>query len=89
VNEVVPLRRRGRPPLHRGEAKRAQITTRIRPSVKERLDQAASANRRSVSEEIEARMEASFDEAGTVAALIGTVAALTETVAALTERIAP
>jgi hypothetical protein len=52
--------RRGRPPKTPGEAKRAQFNTRVRPSLKSALDVAAQANRRSVSEEVEARLEQSF-----------------------------
>jgi Arc-like DNA binding dprotein len=51
---------RGRPPKTPGEAKRAQFNTRVRPSLKSALDVAAQANRRSVSEEVEARLEQSF-----------------------------
>jgi hypothetical protein len=52
--------RRGRPPKTPGEAKRAQFNARLRPSLKAALDGAARANRRSVSEEVEARLEQSF-----------------------------
>jgi hypothetical protein len=52
--------RRGRPPKTPGEAKRAQFNTRLRPSLKAALDAAARANGRSVSEEVEARLEQSL-----------------------------
>jgi hypothetical protein len=52
--------RRGRPPKTLGEAKRAQFNTRLRPSLKAALDAAARANGRSVSEEVEARLEQSL-----------------------------
>jgi hypothetical protein len=52
--------RRGRPPKTAGEAKRAQFGTRLRPSLKAALDAAAGENGRSLSEEIEARLEQSF-----------------------------
>jgi hypothetical protein len=50
-------RRRGRPPLHAGETKRAAFGTRLRPALKERIEQEASRNGRSLSEEIEYRLE--------------------------------
>jgi hypothetical protein len=52
--------RRGRPPRTPGEAKTAQFNTRARPSLKAKLDAAAQANQRSVSEEVEVRLEQSF-----------------------------
>lgn len=52
--------RRGRPPKTPGEAKRSQFNTRVRPSLKAALDVAAKTNRRSVSEEVEARLEQSL-----------------------------
>jgi hypothetical protein len=51
---------RGRPPRTPGEAKRSQFNTRVRPSLKAALDAAAQTNRRSVSEEVEARLEQSL-----------------------------
>jgi hypothetical protein len=53
------LRRRGRPPLS-GEAKRGSFHTRLRESLKNQLDAAAEAAGRSLSEEIEYRLERSF-----------------------------
>lgn len=50
----------GRPPK-RGEPKRAPFQTRIRESLRDRLEAAADANGRSLSEEIEQRLEDSFD----------------------------
>jgi hypothetical protein len=52
--------RRGRPPRTPGEAKRAQFNARLRPSLKAALEAAAWVNRRSLSEEIEGRLEQSF-----------------------------
>jgi len=52
--------RRGRPPRTPGEAKTAQFNTRARPSLKAKLDAAAHANQRSVSEEVEVRLQESF-----------------------------
>jgi hypothetical protein len=54
--------RRGRPPKTLGEPKRAQFNTRLRPSLKKALDADAQANGRSLSEEIEFRLERSFSE---------------------------
>jgi hypothetical protein len=53
--------RRGRPPLKSGEAKRASFNTRLRNTLKERLEESARAAGRSLSEEIESRLERSFD----------------------------
>jgi hypothetical protein len=53
--------RRGRPPLKPGEAKRASFNTRLRNALKERLDESARTTGRSLSEEIESRLERSFD----------------------------
>jgi hypothetical protein len=57
----APKPRRGRPPKTGGEAKRAPFFTRMRPSIKARLEEAARQNQRSVSEEAEARLEQSFE----------------------------
>jgi len=54
-------RRRGRPPLTAGEAKRASFNTRLRAGLKNRLETAAQAAGRSLSEEIEFRLERSFE----------------------------
>jgi hypothetical protein len=53
-------RRRGRPPLPLGEAKRSSFNTRLRAVLKTRLQQAAADEGRSLSEEIEFRLERSF-----------------------------
>ena len=53
--------RRGRPPLKSGEAKRASFNTRLRNTLKEQLEESARAAGRSLSEEIESRLERSFD----------------------------
>jgi Arc-like DNA binding domain len=52
--------RLGRPPLHNGASKRAQFNTRLRQEVKKRLEQAAASAGRSLSEEIENRLEQSL-----------------------------
>jgi len=51
---------RGRPPLTHGEAKRASFNTRLRSILKEQLETAARESGRSLSEEIELRLENSF-----------------------------
>ena len=53
--------RRGRPPLKAGEAKRASFNTRLRNALKESLEESARVAGRSLSEEIESRLERSFD----------------------------
>ena len=53
--------RRGRPPLKSGEAKRASFNTRFRNTLKEQLEIYARAAGRSLSEEIEFRLERSVD----------------------------
>jgi hypothetical protein len=54
---VQERKRRGRPPLNPGEAKRASFNTRLRPSLKERLEAEARESGRSLSEQIEFRLE--------------------------------
>jgi hypothetical protein len=53
-------RRRGRPPLSPGAPKRASFNTRLREALKGQLETAAEAAGRSLSEEIEFRLEQSF-----------------------------
>lgn len=53
-------RQRGRPPLEPGQAKRGAFNTRLRDAVKERLENKARAAGRSLSEEIEHRLERSL-----------------------------
>ena len=53
-------RKRGRPKLADGAGKRSSFNTRITPHLKERLEQEAAINGRSLSEEIEFRLEQSF-----------------------------
>lgn len=52
-------KRRGRPPLPADQRKRASINTRLRPPLKERLEARAAEHGRSLSEEIESRLEQS------------------------------
>ena len=54
-------KKRGRPPL-KGQPKRSSFNTRIRTELKERLESAAGDAGRSISEEIEFRLERSFRE---------------------------
>jgi hypothetical protein len=61
--------RRGRPPLKSGEAKRASFNTRLRNALKEHLEEAARAAGRSLSEEIESRLERSFDRTASLGGL--------------------
>ena len=60
VQGYLPLR--GRPPLDPGVAKRASFNTRLRPALKLALETAAKQEGRSLSEEIEFRLERSLDE---------------------------
>ncbi len=53
-------KRRGRPPLRPGKTKRASFTTRLTADLKQRLERDAAAEGRSLSEEIESRLERSF-----------------------------
>ncbi len=53
-------KRRGRPPLPPGKGKRASFTTRMTPRLKETLEGSAKANGRSLSEEIEHRLQLSI-----------------------------
>ena len=53
-------RPRGRPPLEPGRAKRGSFNTRIRPQLKEHLERDAKSAGRSLSEEIESRLEESY-----------------------------
>jgi hypothetical protein len=55
-------RLKGRPPLKAGEAKRASFNTRLRTALREQLQEFARAAGRSLSEEIEFRLERSCEE---------------------------
>jgi hypothetical protein len=55
-------RKRGRPPLPPGKAKRAYFNTRLSDDLKARLEDAAKKSGHSLSEEIEARLEKSVQE---------------------------
>ena len=69
--ETKPKRGLGRPPKIAAERKRLNRTFRINDIVNERLVDAAKLNQRSVSEEIEARLEYSFLENDLVLAMSG------------------
>lgn len=53
-------KKRGRPPMEPGRAKRSSFNTRIRPGLKSDLEREAATSGRSLSEEIEFRLEVSF-----------------------------
>ena len=59
---MVEGKRRGRPPLDPEKAKRASFNTRLRPALKFALEAAAKKEGRSLSEEIESRLERSLEE---------------------------
>lgn len=54
-------RKRGRPPLGETEKKMNALAFRARPALRAKIDEAAASAGRSVSEEIEFRLSASFD----------------------------
>lgn len=54
--------RGGRPRHYKGEVKKAAIAVRTAPSIRDRLRLEASANGRSVTQEVEIRLVRSFDE---------------------------
>lgn len=59
--QTPPRRGRGRPPLPPEARRRANITLRVRDATKAKIEAAAGLNGRSASEEIEARVERSFE----------------------------
>lgn len=61
TEKTTNKRRRGRPPLKPGEAKRASFNTRLREGLKRDLEQSANKVGRSLSEEIEFRLERSLE----------------------------
>lgn len=62
--EALEARNRGGRPRERDEVKRAAITIRTTSAIKEQVKAAAEANGRSVTQEIEFRLERSFDYEG-------------------------
>ena len=60
MSEVVMKRGRGRPPKPLGDAARGSLTIRVRAEVRADVERAAVRYGRSLSEEIESRLEASF-----------------------------
>lgn len=59
-NEAETPKRRGRPAKFAGERTRGPLTVRLRDEIRNELEQAATKHGRSLSEEIESRMEVSF-----------------------------
>ena len=59
--EIKQSRPKGRPPVPESEKKGRNFTFRSRRDMHERLAQASAANQRSISEEIERRLEQSFE----------------------------
>jgi hypothetical protein len=59
---VAPKKRMGRPPKDPVERKRHNQTVRVREVVRDRLKDASEKAQRSISEEIEARLERSFEQ---------------------------
>jgi hypothetical protein len=62
---------RGRPPRHQGERLSKNRTFRVRGGLDEKLEAAAAASERSVSEEIEFRLDQSFDRDEIIERFIG------------------
>jgi predicted HicB family RNase H-like nuclease len=60
MNGLLPLKVVGRPPRHKGERLSKNRTFRVRGGLDEQLRAAADASGRSVSEEIEYRLQESF-----------------------------
>src|SRR5690349_5265821 len=74
-------RNRGRPPMPAESRKRNNLTMRLRDETRAALEERAAANGRSLSEEIEVRLEQSFDPAlggARTAALLRSLAAIVE-----------
>jgi uncharacterized protein (DUF1778 family) len=64
----------GRPPKYAGEGKRVTHTMRVRAATREKLKAAAAESGRSMSEEIEYRVEKSFWEEDLVTRLLAVLA---------------
>lgn len=62
--EVATAKKRGRPPKPESEKTRGNITFRSRPGTREQLEASAAKHRRSLSEEVEARLVQSFNYDG-------------------------
>jgi hypothetical protein len=62
MTDQEPPKRKGRPPKYAGEGKRQNFSFRIRDKVREQLIAAVQETGRSLSEEIEHRLERSFEE---------------------------
>lgn len=63
---VEARRARGRPRIEPSERRRNNVTMRLRDETKARLERDARDNQRSLSEEIEMRLEMSFDREDTI-----------------------
>lgn len=63
VSTEKPSKRRGRPPIERPERKLANLSFRVRHGMREKLQISASARGLSISEEVERRLNLSFDVA--------------------------
>ncbi len=59
---MMETKRRGRPPISPERRKRNNVTLRVRDDLKRQLKAAAQANGRSLSEEMEFRLEQAFQE---------------------------
>jgi hypothetical protein len=62
MTDSAARRPRGRPKVSDAIRKRNNVTTRMRDDLKSRIEQSADAQERSISEEIEARLQRSFAE---------------------------
>jgi len=60
MSETIKRSKMGRPPLPPGERRGASMGFRPTPEIRAKLEQAAHENGRSMSQEVEARLEASF-----------------------------
>ena len=76
--ENAQPKRRGRPPKYQGEGKRQNFSFRIRDVVRERLIAECQKSGRSISEEIELRLERSFEFHDTTMAILGEIRKMTE-----------
>lgn len=61
MDDEKPQRRRGRPPMNRPDRKLANLSFRLRPGMRERLQVSADERGLSISEDVERRVQASFD----------------------------
>jgi Arc-like DNA binding domain len=71
ADRMAAKKRIGRPPKAKEDRKAVNFTFRSRDQMRERLEAAAAASGRSISEEIEYRLNQSFDEERLSAAFLG------------------